>query len=351
MRLSRALVILIPFALLDGCGYVHFGRLPKANDPALVTAYTDLVAQRKILEQELVLAQKESATLRTALDRAMAQPMEAAPNLTRQLEDTTRELATVRARYAKLEAEKAGAAQSATALGARLATAEQDSERLKRENEQLRRDLDVARSENASLAGQLKSSLEQARDSQAAITRLNADLRKQEDARSRAEQAASALRVQLEAVMARTGRSESSSPAGAPPLGPRATLAELQRAKAPPSEPAAVVELRTSLRHVRAVAAASAGPIETVVSASAESPRPAQAAETPPAGPGASPPKAATAVAAEPRTYTVQEGDTLEKIAARVYGSADQWAKLYGANTDLLSTGQGLKPGTQLKVP
>ena len=38
-----------------------------------------------------------------------------------------------------------------------------------------------------------------------------------------------------------------------------------------------------------------------------------------------------------PKTYTVQKGDTLYKIARRMYGDGDMWQILYEKNVERLS--------------
>ncbi len=77
MRVLRVLVSVLPLIVFSGCGYVHFGRLPKVNgDAALQQANFDLGTQQKILKQELALARKETDTLRNALERAEGAPPE-----------------------------------------------------------------------------------------------------------------------------------------------------------------------------------------------------------------------------------------------------------------------------------
>jgi nucleoid-associated protein YgaU len=51
------------------------------------------------------------------------------------------------------------------------------------------------------------------------------------------------------------------------------------------------------------------------------------------------------------RTYTVQEGDSLSKIAKREYGDAQQWAKIYDANRELIKDPDLIQPGWTLTIP
>jgi nucleoid-associated protein YgaU len=51
------------------------------------------------------------------------------------------------------------------------------------------------------------------------------------------------------------------------------------------------------------------------------------------------------------RLYRVQEDDDLRSIAERLYGVADFWVFLYGANVDAISRSGGIHPGQVLFVP
>ena len=61
--------------------------------------------------------------------------------------------------------------------------------------------------------------------------------------------------------------------------------------------------------------------------------------------PPPAPPKAAE------RTYTVAAGDNLSKIAKQMYGDANQWKKIFEANTDKLKNPDLIHPGQVLRIP
>lgn len=50
-------------------------------------------------------------------------------------------------------------------------------------------------------------------------------------------------------------------------------------------------------------------------------------------------------------SYKVVPGDTLSRIAGKVYGDAQRWQEIYQANRSLLPTPQSLKVGQTLQVP
>lgn len=51
------------------------------------------------------------------------------------------------------------------------------------------------------------------------------------------------------------------------------------------------------------------------------------------------------------RTYKVRTGDTLSKISQQVYGSANQYMKIFEANRDQLSDPDKIRVGQELKIP
>jgi nucleoid-associated protein YgaU len=63
-----------------------------------------------------------------------------------------------------------------------------------------------------------------------------------------------------------------------------------------------------------------------------------------------------TAPKAEPqapaqRTYTVVQGDSLSKIAKRMYGKANDWRRIFEANRDVIENPDLIYPGQVLKIP
>jgi nucleoid-associated protein YgaU len=51
------------------------------------------------------------------------------------------------------------------------------------------------------------------------------------------------------------------------------------------------------------------------------------------------------------KTYTVQAGDSLSKIAKEVYGDASQWKKIAEANSDKVKDPDKIQAGWTLRIP
>lgn len=52
------------------------------------------------------------------------------------------------------------------------------------------------------------------------------------------------------------------------------------------------------------------------------------------------------------KTYTVKDGDTLSKIAEKIYGDAAEYQKIYDANKDLIGpSADNIKVGQELTIP
>lgn len=49
--------------------------------------------------------------------------------------------------------------------------------------------------------------------------------------------------------------------------------------------------------------------------------------------------------------YTVQKGDTLQKISMKSFGTTKNWKKIFDANRDILKSPDRVRPGMVLKIP
>ena len=58
-----------------------------------------------------------------------------------------------------------------------------------------------------------------------------------------------------------------------------------------------------------------------------------------------------TAPADQPKTYTVQAGDNLTKIARHVYGDGNKWKAIFEANKDRIKNPDLIHPGDVLTLP
>ena len=66
----------------------------------------------------------------------------------------------------------------------------------------------------------------------------------------------------------------------------------------------------------------------------------------PPPALGPAPPTTAT-----PLTVTVQRGDTLRTIAARLLGSPERSGEIYALNRDILTSPDHIEAGQKLRLP
>ena len=51
------------------------------------------------------------------------------------------------------------------------------------------------------------------------------------------------------------------------------------------------------------------------------------------------------------QTHVVQAGDTLSKLAAKYYGDASLYTKIFQANRDVLSDPDKIRVGQKLRIP
>ncbi|HQR46536.1 MAG TPA: LysM peptidoglycan-binding domain-containing protein [Thermoanaerobaculia bacterium] len=51
------------------------------------------------------------------------------------------------------------------------------------------------------------------------------------------------------------------------------------------------------------------------------------------------------------RTYTVVSGDSLSKIAKKLYGDAGRWMEIWEANKDQIKNPDLIHPGQVLRIP
>jgi nucleoid-associated protein YgaU len=72
-------------------------------------------------------------------------------------------------------------------------------------------------------------------------------------------------------------------------------------------------------------------------------------ASPPKAGPAVTAPSTAPATAT--KTYEVQQGDSLSKIAKQFYGNANDWPRIHEANRDQIKDPDLIYPGQKLRIP
>ena len=81
-------------------------------------------------------------------------------------------------------------------------------------------------------------------------------------------------------------------------------------------------------------------------------PRATAIGPTPPAKPAPPPPPPPVVPVPGVKTYMVVAGDSLSKIAAKMYGNPSQWQKIYEANKSVIGPNPNvIKPGQKLVIP
>lgn len=409
--------MLIPAVLaLCGCGYVHFGRLPPTittivGDEQLLKENSDLRVEKKMLEQELAIARAQGDALRMAIENRAADG-ETSKQLIARLNESTRELALLRASYVELKTSRGGAAAAgddAVELQTKLAAVEQSlsaSRRthaiLQKEVARLRDDVAQARDENSALTSQVKTITAQNEDARAALAQLNTELLAQKEARGQAEADAETFRTELQAVAPNSSAlaryrlgaaSEARLLAPEPATNSSALKHQLDLLQ---SKVEALESDRAKFNAAAAavLAGSAAGPTAQArsgpqpVSTSA-APSPAGVTRSPtvvaeasridlgassasedtgataraagPAGAGsvnatlvtsaASRVGAGRREAADERTHIVASGDTLAKISIAYYGTPARWGDILSANRDALGEENKLIVGRTLRIP
>jgi hypothetical protein len=54
---------------------------------------------------------------------------------------------------------------------------------------------------------------------------------------------------------------------------------------------------------------------------------------------------------AAPRTYVIREGDTLEKIAGKMYNDPSRWKEILQANPDKIPSERSMRVGVEIRIP
>lgn len=260
MRPRRFNSCFAPLALLvlSGCGYVHVGKLPAPvttvlGDDKLLKENSDLRTEKKILQQELALTRAQGEALRSAIENRAADG-DTSRRLTEKLNETSRDLAALRASYAQLQTQRTHATTVASSAGAteaaelraklagteeKLATSLRNYTQLQEEITGLRTEVAKTRTENLVLTEQVKVVAAKNAEVQLALAQLNSELLVQKETRTRAEQDAVTLRTQLDSANGRLSA-----------LAQQRTAPAAEARALAPADPDST-ELRTQLESLR----------------------------------------------------------------------------------------------------
>lgn len=413
-------VFLTPAVLvLAGCGYVHIGRLPSAPaatamapvgaDERLIQENAGLRLEKTMLQQELAITRAQGEALRMALENRAADGGTSRQLIAR-LNETTRELATLRASYAELQRQGGQGTPGTGAPGPlqaqlvdteeKLAASLRSYTDLQAEINRLRSELVRTRVENAGLSARVKAVTAENEQAQAALAQLNTELLAQKDARLQAEQDAETFRTELKMVAPsstvlaqhRSGAAGEVRSLAAEHAAETAALkrqlkalrnqvealqpskggdASVAAAAPPHREPAPAAAAPVANAPVVVEAEHSTGGPVIIVEAAridlgtASTPPPGSNGSSAGASKGGTSSVQATLVTrggsrggangrsetSEPRTHVVASGDTLAKISTQYYGTAARWGDILAANRDVLGDENKLVVGRTLRIP
>jgi nucleoid-associated protein YgaU len=297
-RLSLALGLVAAFSL-PGCANLPAGASApsqRSSDTMVKEGSTATAESEKTTEPAAGKAEAvaASADSEPAVSPAVAHEPNATPTerLVEQLNDATRELATLRASNAKFRASAAKppapvVVREPDPADVKLTASFRSYAQFKQELTGFFADLDKLRSENAAMSAELKDATASSKEARAALAKLEGELQSEKDAHGQAEQTVTKLREQLRAV------------------ADAVAAAGLSLDKAPSSaEPTA--RLETSQARLRAVTT---------------------------------------------RQHTVKDGDTLETLADRYYGDATKWKLILDANRGRLPLDGAMPAGLELDIP
>ncbi len=163
-----------------------------------------------------------------------------------------------------------------------------------------------------------------------------AELKRAQDKASSQEAQIRALEQKLDAVD-RQVQSAPVQPAAQPAVQPAAPAAA--ETAVPAAQPAVQPAIVKQIESLKSELEKSRVEMQAIK---------ARAAAKPAAAPKPAPAKPQPAAR---RTYVAKEGDTLESIAASVYGDPDRWPEIYRANAGSLGRGGEVKQGQVLVLP
>ncbi len=127
--------------------------------------------------------------------------------------------------------------------------------------------------------------------------------------------------------------------------------AKLSFAATLPDQPSAAVRQIALLKRENQTLRDMLARYETNAAAQTKPASSPPAAPPSPARPAPSSPAPATAEPATVETYVVQPGDTLSRIAAKVYNDPGKWSRIYEANRNQLPKPESVRVGQTLKIP
>ncbi len=281
--------------------------LNEANRALMAVRQSDDAPSRAELDEALAKV-KNLTVVGDELRRQIQQLTETKTAADEQAEKVSADLAALQAKFAETE-------KAAETHGSSVAELTGENERLARERDTLRAEVQrLARTSQSAEAQRLEAERSASLNVNAMAAQL-AELRRDLDnvrgANARLIESNTALERERTTTMAQL-RSENA-----------ALQARLAQAQSTLDQIAAAARLGTPAAQI-----ASGAPVPVTI-----------------------PPAASGPVAAEPRYHVVAEGDSLSRLSLRYYGTAGRWQEIYEANRDELRGANTLRIGQRLRIP
>lgn len=267
---------------------------PKREE-AVATRPTSSTAREAARESTRETERSASSSAASSSSRSDPRTEEAnaLTRLVAQLNDATREIATLRATNAKLKAGTSAATPAPTVrepdpADAKLAASVKSYAQFRNDLATMFADLEKLRAENAALTTQLKEASSGSKDVKATIAKLESELKVEKSA-------AAKLESELKAEKAARVQAEQSA---------------------------------TKLREQLRVVASAVSGVETAV-----------------------PESRSRGASAAARRHVLKDGETLERLADRYYGDPAKWRVILDANRGRLPLDGTLPSGLELEIP
>ena len=303
-----AVLSLLAAGLLGGCATASSSDSPESSPPVAQADKEAKSAPAPVKSTDTKATAEPERSAPAARDDRRTEDANSPGRLIAQLNDATREIASLRATNAKLKSAPpatAPAAREPDPADVKLSASVKSYAQFKQDLASMFAEAEKLRTENATLAAQLKDASSGSKDVKSTIAKLEGDLKAEKSF-------ATKLEGDLKAEKSATARLD-------------ADLKAEKAARAQAEQSAA--KLREQLRAVASAAVSGLDPT------------------------GAAAEGRTRTASATTRHHVLKDGETLEKLADRYYGDPAKWRVILEANRGRLPLDGTLPSGLELDIP